>query len=299
MNGRPVPLWRRVWRVVRTVVFLTLAALLIGFIVLNRVAPDLAGKWFPYRLYTVVTDSMVPTIPVNSLVVIKNIAPDQELVPGTIVTFKANRFGTPIVLTHYLDSVEEYEGQARYRTHAEGTDYKDDYVTLRGDLLGTYVTHIAGLGKLFLFLTSTYALVMYAVIAVILIAYGIARARYSRGGGAEERGLRFRRLKLTREPDRLLFTGEVSNKTKDSLIRLRVRLILLDGEGGVLRTQELELVSRREGLPAGESQYFFYSTDDPLPADSFRMELVETAFAPKNLRLEGKSEQAKDRHARR
>lgn len=64
--------------------------------------PDKVAKITGYRLYTVMTDSMEPTIPTFSLVLTKLIPEDVEIAPNTIVTFQANRFGDDILLTHYF-----------------------------------------------------------------------------------------------------------------------------------------------------------------------------------------------------
>ena len=82
---------------------------------------------------------------------------DVEIAPNTIVTFQANRFGDDILLTHYFRETQiGNDGNLYYRTQAEGKDFYDNYETKRSDILGTYVYHIPFLGKVFLFLKSTF-----------------------------------------------------------------------------------------------------------------------------------------------
>lgn len=139
----------------------------ITFALTVRLAPETADRLFPYRGYTVITDSMTPTIPVGSLVISKQLKPDETPLNGTIITFKANRFGDEIVLTHYLGGVVMEDGKARFRTHAEGVEEPDAYTTHREDILGTYVFHIPYVGKAAQFLNSIYGLVMLLALLII------------------------------------------------------------------------------------------------------------------------------------
>ena len=104
-----------------------------------------------------------------SLVLSKNIQSDDELVPGTIITFHANRLGEDTVLTHTLAKTEvESDGRVRYYTQAYAYEGLDEYHTYRQDIVGIYVMHVPFLGKIVLFLQSQYAWFIIPIVVVIL-----------------------------------------------------------------------------------------------------------------------------------
>lgn len=141
--------------------------------------PDKVTQLTGYRLYTVMTDSMEPTIPTYSLVLTKLIPEEEEIKPNTIVTFKANRFGDDILLTHYFRGTEVGEdGNLYYRTQAEGKDNFDSYETKRSDIIGEYVIHVPFIGKVFLFLKSEFGFILYGEFAVIFLINKVIKTRW-------------------------------------------------------------------------------------------------------------------------
>ncbi len=141
--------------------------------------PDKVTQLTGYRLYTVMTDSMEPTIPTFSLVLTKLIPVEETIEPDTIVTFKANRFGDNILLTHYFRETQiGNDGNTYYRTQAEGKDFYDNYETKRSDIIGKYVMHIPFIGKVFLFLKSKFGFIYYGELAVIFLINKIIKTRW-------------------------------------------------------------------------------------------------------------------------
>ena len=131
--------------------------------------PDTMINLTGFQFYTVLSGSMETKIPTYSLVLSKNIKSDDELVPGTIITFHANRLGEDTVLTHTLAKTEvESDGRVRYYTHAYAYEGLDEYHTYRQDIVGIYVMHVPFLGKIVLFLQSQYAWFIIPIVVVIL-----------------------------------------------------------------------------------------------------------------------------------
>lgn len=278
---RQVALWQKMIKWIGTTL-LTLAVLLVLlYSTLTRFFPQAADRYLPFQMFTVVTESMVPTIPVDSLVITRRVASDAELVPGTIITFRANRFGQDIVLTHYLDSIEDYEGQSRYRTHAEGTNYKDDYITLRDDILGVYVAHFPGFGKVPLFLKSTNGMVALALIFGILYVSSVLQRKVDTDGLFTSWGFRFQNLKLKPTAAGCCFEGDIKNTSGNTLRYLKGKLRLFDQRGHLVHEDEVELV--RPNSCYGElnpkcAQHFVWRLDIPNSAKTFQLELAEAAF---------------------
>lgn len=89
----------------------------IGYAVCMRVWPEETAAFVGYRFYTVVTGSMEPTIPTTSVVLTRCLKEGETPQPGQILTFKADRLGEEIVLTHYLREVKPDEtGRVRFYT---------------------------------------------------------------------------------------------------------------------------------------------------------------------------------------
>lgn len=145
--------------------------------------PRVTEKHMPFRLYTVLTDSMSPAVPPMSLVLVRQVAPDAplELEPEQIITFRANRFGKEIIQTHRFSHTEwdEEMGETIYRTHPQRTTDLDFYETTREDILGVYVLSVPYLGKVLLFLKSPWGLILLGEQLVIYLLNQLVKARWS------------------------------------------------------------------------------------------------------------------------
>lgn len=243
--------------------------------------PDTLNKVVGYRFYTILTGSMEPTIPTNSLALVKVVPKDEKIKPGTIVTFRANRLGDEITLTHYLRKIEKDEtGKDRYYTQAEGTDHFDDYTTYRKDILGTYVFHVPYLGKLGLFMKSRYAFMMFLAVGVILLFSRVFKeeaakeeseekdllvrakaeiaAASMKGGGTgkvEEVTSRFalKEVRMKKHRGSLILSGTVVNKHEEPIRNVLLKATFLNSEQEVVDLGSYTLAGP-EGIEAGEQK---------------------------------------------
>lgn len=157
---------KRITSIMSAIVLIALFA----FVVCMQIYPNETSRVIGFRFYTVLTDSMEPVIPTYSLVFSKMVDEDDEIKPNDIVTFKANRFGEDILLTHYFRKTQYGDdGNLYYRTQGATADDYDNYETSRSDIIGTYVFHIPYLGKVFLFMQSKFGFLLYAELLVILL----------------------------------------------------------------------------------------------------------------------------------
>ena len=110
-----------------------------------------------HRMVIMISSSMEPVIPMYSLLIIEKNHHDYQ--PGEIMSYHANRFDYPIVLTHYFDHYEKDEyHHTVYKTRAYMQEDCDGYMIYSEDIIGKYIFHIAGIGKFILFLKSSYGL---------------------------------------------------------------------------------------------------------------------------------------------
>lgn len=175
---------RTTFALVKTGLFWLLLSLMSIGLLAGILAPQATERHLPFRLYTVLTDSMAPEIPPMSLVLVRQISPDEplELEPEQIITFRAERFGKQIIQPHHFSHTEwDAElGQVIYRTHPRNTRELDFYRTTREDILGVYVLSVPGLGKILLFLKSPWGLLLLGEELVILGANRFLRARWKK-----------------------------------------------------------------------------------------------------------------------
>lgn len=179
----------KVLKNISTIISAIFTIALFLFVIAMQIQPETTSSFVGYQFYTVLTDSMEPVIPTYSLVLSKILDPQDEVKPGEIVTFRADRFGKEMIFTHYLKQTETGEdGITYYRTQGADAPHYDNYQTTREDLIGTYVFHIPYLGKIFLFLKSKYGLILAGELLVIWLVNITIKTRWKeKGQGIKEK----------------------------------------------------------------------------------------------------------------
>lgn len=133
----------------------------------------------PYHFYHVLTDSMEPFIPRNSIVCVKKYDENTVLDQDDVITFRALRFGEKIIITHRFSHTEtDPSGNLIFRTHPEVSDTLDAYKTRKEDILGIYLFHVPFVGKWILFLKSTFGVLWICEMILILLIREMIAARW-------------------------------------------------------------------------------------------------------------------------
>ncbi|MEG0681509.1 MAG: hypothetical protein RR581_07765 [Eubacterium sp.] len=168
---RATALPMRILKIILNGILITAAILAILYAVYTKIYPEKAPTLFGYRPYVILTNSMVPTIPVGALVIDKAVDETEPIPENVPITFKTTLGGKPAFVTHYFRYIETEEGFERYMTQGEGYQdgQYDDFVIRREDIVGTYVTHIPHLGRIAQFLQSPAAITMLLLWGVILM----------------------------------------------------------------------------------------------------------------------------------
>lgn len=179
---------RKVWNTTRAVLFWLAFSLASACLLAGLLWPKVTEKYLPFRLYTVLTDSMAPNVPPMSLVLVRQVAPDAplDLQPEQIITFQADRLGQQIIQTHRFSHTEwdEELGQTIYRTHPQNTTDLDFYKTTREDILGVYVFSVPYLGKVLLFLKSPWGMILLGEQLIIFLLNQLVKARWAEAAQA-------------------------------------------------------------------------------------------------------------------
>ena len=144
-------MWKRIRRVLVNLVSLVSVCLIIASIlVLLKVITTKQGEApsiFGYSLFRVVTGSMEPQIPVDSLILVKR-EEASNLQVGDVISFYSR---DPSLLgevnTHRIVEIHENEGSLSFTTKGDANNIVDRYDTREEDLLGKVVFSSASIGK--------------------------------------------------------------------------------------------------------------------------------------------------------
>lgn len=158
-------------KIVTKIVLGVFLLLCIAYMIFMKLNPNDAPKFFGYKPYVILTNSMVPTLPVGSLVIDKAIDEKDPIPENTPITFKTELQGKPVFVTHYFRYIDTSDGYERYMTQGEGYQegQYDELQIHREDIVGTYAFHIPYLGRIAMFLQSPSAITMFLLWGFILM----------------------------------------------------------------------------------------------------------------------------------
>lgn len=119
-------------------------------ITFNLVAPKLTPKYVGFKTYTILSNSMAPTINKGDLVIV-GYKDFNELEVNDIVA------ATPreqIEILHYISEIDK--DQKTFRTKSENAKKNDFWLLKENDYIGIYKFKISYLGHIFLYLATWY-----------------------------------------------------------------------------------------------------------------------------------------------
>lgn len=128
----------------------------------NQVA-SLAG----YTPLTVASDSMSPTFRAGDLIIIRKCDPE-TLKEGDIVTFHTIINNEFALNTHRITEIQDLGGARNYVTKGDNNELADIHMIADGDIVGKYVGHLAGFGKVMSFLSSSLGFLLVIVLPLLV-----------------------------------------------------------------------------------------------------------------------------------
>lgn len=128
----------------------------------NQVA-SLAG----YTPLTVASDSMSPTFRAGDLIIIRKCDPE-TLKEGDIVTFHTIINNEFALNTHRITEIQDLGGARNYVTKGDNNELADIHMIADGDIVGKYVCHLAGFGKVMSFLSSSLGFLLVIVLPLLI-----------------------------------------------------------------------------------------------------------------------------------
>lgn len=144
-------------------IFMALMILMIFMVVQSRITgqePSILG----HRVYIVDSGSMVPTLPINSMIIVKE-TPASEIVENDIVTYYSGSQNARV--THRIVEVQE-DGQS-FMTRGDANNTEDPN-PLSGDrIIGKLAFKIPYIGKVFRELNGKFGIVLIVILGAMWI----------------------------------------------------------------------------------------------------------------------------------
>ena len=129
-----------------SIVIIMAAVLVLCMVVMTK--PGKAPEIYGYSVLRVMTGSMEPTYPVDTLIVVKKTDP-AEIREGDVISFYSSDPALDgAVNTHRVVNVKQGDNQWIYTTKGDGNNVADPYEVKSGDLIGKVIYDSLPLGKL-------------------------------------------------------------------------------------------------------------------------------------------------------
>lgn len=120
-----------------------------------------------YTPLTVASDSMSPTFRAGDLIIIRKCDPE-TLKEGDIVTFHTIINNEFALNTHRITEIQDLGGARSYVTKGDNNELADIHMIADGDIVGKYVCHLAGFGKVMSFLSSSLGFLLVIVLPLLI-----------------------------------------------------------------------------------------------------------------------------------
>ncbi len=147
------------------VILISLAVLLTVVLTKKGEAPNVFG----YSLFRVMTGSMEPTIPTDSMIVVKRNG-KEEYRPGDVISFYSRDPALGgAVNTHRITEVRREDGSILYETRGDANNAPDRYPVLQEDVIGKVVYASYGLGKAVRLISNPLLFIPLIILPLILI----------------------------------------------------------------------------------------------------------------------------------
>jgi len=119
-----------------------------------------------YTPMVVQTESMSPTFNAGDMIIIKKCDP-ATLKEGDIITFHTIIMNEYALNTHRIIEIEDDNGFRSYTTKGDNNAISDQHIIADGDIVGKYVTRLAGMGKVMNFLSSSVGFLLVIVLPMV------------------------------------------------------------------------------------------------------------------------------------
>ena len=161
---------KRIGTIVISVILwaIILLAALYAFTTMATKDDQSVSRILGYTPMTVESDSMKPTFCKGDLIFIKK-CDTSKLKEGDIITFHTIIDNQYALNTHRIQKIDEVNGVRSYTTIGDNNNgVADQHVISDGDIVGKYIGHVTGLGKVMDFLSSSMGFLIVIVLPMLL-----------------------------------------------------------------------------------------------------------------------------------
>lgn len=122
-----------------------------------------------FRIYSVLTGSMQPAIPIGSLIVTRIPSAVSDIKQNGIITFVEPGFDSKFI-THRIDKIITSDSVTLFQTKGDANESPDSWNIAYGSITGNYVLGIPHLGYLLNFIKSPLGIAIFVFLPVAAIA---------------------------------------------------------------------------------------------------------------------------------
>ncbi len=152
---------------------LIILVLCVCSIVYNKIKyPKSPFTVFGYQLYVDVTNSMVPDLHVNDIIIVKKCSKENINV-GDIVTFREGN----TTVTHRIIEIINDDGKIKYKTKGDNNNLEDDKPITYKEIEGKYCFKIRYLG---FFITDKVSCILLILLILILSHFPYSKLNFSK-----------------------------------------------------------------------------------------------------------------------
>jgi len=161
---------RKVVNVITTV-FLVLLIILVVFVFITRISGS-SPSLFGYHIFRVQTDSMVPTLEVGDVILVKSV-PAEDIAVGDIITYRvvSGDLAGNTITHRVVEGPEMRDGVYYFRTKGdrEGALVDEEFPYERVE--GKYIRKLPVFDKVYTFFLSPAGLITFIGVIIVLFGY--------------------------------------------------------------------------------------------------------------------------------
>lgn len=166
-EARRAKILKRIVEVILCIVIIPILLFNLILIFQSILYPNRIPEIFGYKVFVIVSKSMLPTIKVGDAIFIKEV-PENELKVGDIISFRTDGY----INTHRIKEITTDEnGNKQYVTKGDNNKDEDRQRVRYSDIEGIYTFKLAGLGKIMNLLQNKVFLIFLAIIVISYLIY--------------------------------------------------------------------------------------------------------------------------------
>lgn len=165
----------------RVIDYLLLAIIIVcvSSVVYNKIKyPKSPPTIFKYQMYVDVTNSMVPDLHVNDIIIIEK-CKKENINVGDVITFREGN----ATVTHRIVEIIKDNGETKYKTKGDNNKLEDDRLISYEEIEGKYLSKIRYLG---FFITDKVSFILLILLILIISIFPYNTLDFSKKSEEDE-----------------------------------------------------------------------------------------------------------------